>query len=107
MPGVVNRGLVHQDEVLVHSAAAHAEARRAFAWGLHAGHHLYYLDDVRLAEEYRDLLYEIAGKVHQAGLRAEKLLAFGDGGDGSFRDGKAVLLHGEVLDNVAFETDFK
>ena len=105
MAGVVDRGLVHQDEVLVYSAAAHAEARRSFAGSLNSGHHLYDLYDVGLSEQDRNLLDEVAGEIDETGLRTQQLLPFRYGSDGRAFQVQKGLLECEILLEIAFETD--
>ena len=49
--GVVDRGVVEEDQVLVGAAAAHVEAAHALGPGLHAGQQLQGLEDVHLPHE--------------------------------------------------------
>ncbi len=82
MGGVVHRGLVHEDEVLVDAAPAHVEARRALAGRLHPGQSGDDLQDVDLAHKGRHLADGLAGQPHHPHLGALHVLA-----------GTAVLHH--------------
>ena len=105
MAAVVDRGAVHQDEVLVHPAAAYAETCRALAGRLHAGHHLDNADDVRFAHQGREALDQ--GGIHalHAHLGKDQVLALGPGEDGGGLELLAGGLELEVLPDGAAQIE--
>ena len=73
MAGVVHRGLVQQDQVLVRAAAAHIEAAVTLPVALHAGQVLDRLQDVHLAQQRGQRLQLGDVHVHAAHVRGFRL----------------------------------
>ena len=76
MAGIVERRAVHQHEILVDAAAAHAETGGAFARRLHAGHHLDHPDDVGLPHQRRQFADDVAADRLHPELRQGQLFPF-------------------------------
>ena len=102
MAAVVDRGAVHQDQILVHTAAADAESRRPLAGGLYAGHHLDDADDVRFAHQGGELANQGGVHAFHPHLGQDELLALRTGQDGGRLQFFPVRLQEEVqLDGAA------
>ena len=97
MAGIVERSAVHQHEVLVDAAAAHAEACGAFGGGLHARHHLDHTDYVSLTHEGRKLANNVAGDSFFAELRQRQLLSLALGEDFGCLEHLTVFFEEEIL----------
>ena len=103
--GVVERGSVHQHEVLVDGAAADTEAGGAFAGSLHSGHHLDDPYHVGFTHKCRELADDFAGDRLLAQLRQGELLPLALREDlGGFKH-LTVFFEGEIIFDRAFRID--
>ena len=100
VPHVIDGGLVHKDEVLVHGAAAHHESGGAFAGGLHAGHHLDDFYDIRLSKDHGDFLGKVSCHGREAHFRPLKAVLLGHGRYARAFQHKALLREEEVVAEV-------
>ena len=70
MVGIVHRGIVENDEILVCSPAPYIEAAGALTPLLHTRHQLYHSHHIALAQQHRGLEHRALGYRHRPHARA-------------------------------------